>query len=1557
MRPHIFNNAIQPFASKINFPVTKISIVNTPFTVKSMGINAAFYTLDDTNDPDFSGLTNLTLLQQGVVPIINWWTGPGGQPVGYRAGEHVAIHYSGYFYTGLNSGETNFTFKAYGTETRALFTINSTATIFGANTSTYIKTDQWKDSQEVNIANGDPANGEVTLPADSWVSFDLFIFTRQHEKGFGIVWKDSSMDKFIPLSAGVCNTQPWYEETKQLNYITDISSITSRGDITGLSFDIPLEDSSETLNGYSFSNNTKRYTDVTDNSKFLKKHQLIYADIGYKTDQKSEYFGTSEYATITDASQAGLNFSTNDFMIDFWLKRNSASGRTDFIRKQGTIGSSPGYSIGMDSNNDLTFDVTDLGSSSITETITDVDYNDGKWHHVSLIVDRAANYYFYVDLVLKATGDASVLAQTISNSSIFILGGNSGVTSDIEISEVKIFNLGSGTFSFTDENIDAIIKDHFYRPARISEVLDSDSNVALSARYSMLERTSSNEFKDNSSNANHLFLVGTPDSIFTKYGGGGPAQAIATSDSLYSDFVRVFAGHIKKFESKRNPSGKDTITVQCESFEAMLKEQLNLNYPDKSDYWAAGFAGNIWDDEQPDGLNFSPAFDGWPIEEAVRVLLYKGNIDPVLTITKKKFLDENNAVVESGELLEKSTPRVVLEKARDYGNSGLAFISSTVDNEYRLPTNFGDKLFDYIMKVVEPYGWEWGSDGFYDGAFFLRARNNPSEIKTTQTGSPTFSGAWNAASADLDAVSGTYRETDTANSYVEWGFTGERVDLILTLRAGNVPADVGSLAFVTSGDFSTTNQAVFKNIEGDGFQANQRIIFELPTGAESTILQTNPQGDTWTFSPALSIAPPEETRVRNAVAKVEVVQNSSYDVTKIVNTTYVPSYFPEGADQVLQRQWISTGKNEIDEGYHVTITGNLRFFYHGFDPLTATNPCQFNVANNLKHTEHVIRVTRLSDAEVGGSDTRLGINSLFIFNKDITNSNYLFSTGDIVTTGTLFDLSIKDSGEDIRNDVTVVGKKLNAIVPGGVFGNGTINPNNPTTRFIISRAIDTNSILNSGSNNFTGRPLQTILIDPSIGSQERADFWAVNFLNEFRFAEKQGTFQALGHPLMEIGEPIFVDDEAKNIIDTSSVIWIETLAHTWKNKKSLTKIEVSSTPPAASFQPKIPVDINNFGGVAIQNIQISQGTSPASPYDPYTSDSEGKFIEITFDQIITGFLQIEVFGIDNNSYLGPITIKVADLVNTEGDDGRKGQARLVFGTNKKAIWDGVDQKGDWNKRYLVTDRDLRVGANYFASEPIIDSAGTLADYSTFFFIFTVKADDGTIYKYNTSNPPTGFPSKYVFMKRGNIVVPTITMSPDFVGGTPTNPPTGFFSTDNNGRGLGINITTDKPAQIRFIATHVPFGFSHIPGLGANIGGLLGKDFYTAGKLVSEAFAERTEFVQYNDHNEYFEPSRIFNIVENDWEILFQSNMVTDADYMISHYFVFEFLVTDKSGRTVRVKKAHYWDSASFGQFKTGLFRTALPKVFEGTAWYDGHAATADVSLWSLLIHTVNLIAT
>jgi hypothetical protein len=898
--------------------------------------------------------------------------------------------------------------------------------------------------------------------------------------------------------------------------------------------------------------------------------------------------------------------------------------------------------------------------------------------------------------------------------------------------------------------------------------------------------------------------------------------------SSVDEYVKKFTGVITEISPKRNSKDKDTITVKCRGFEEFLSTALNLNYPDKFDYWAAGYAGSEYGFDHPDGVDMPPTYDGWELTKVVQSLMTRAYIDPSLFIEKKTYVNNAGDSVAGNFLMERSSPEfVILDKGRNYGEPfATVEDDQVIDTSYVIQSNFGETITDYINKVVDIYGWEWGFSDYHNGAPFLKPKNNP--IQTKFVSDATFSGNWSDIQYDIDAVNGEYKDTTSNGAYAQFSFRGKRIELVLAMADSILSS--GAATRVTAG---STTSAVKVN-STSGFSAGNILVIQFDDTHEYSTISSTSGGDTINVSPPLEKIPIAGAFAKTASYSAEVRRGTSWGSGVSVLTTYQSGFWDSDDFQSTERVGWNQYRDPIGP-----LDFNRRLYYQGIDPRIARNPCKHLIASGLSYDDYLVRVTGL-----GG---RVGVNALFVYSDDPLTPVDTFRTGNDVEVGTVVELGLDDAIQDQRNDTIVVGRRLGAEVAG--IEDRTVNPNNPYYRHILSRAMDIGSIYDSDTQNFVGRPLQTIQIAPELSSQSRVDHWAVAFINRYRFPGRFPSYGCITNPLIEPGDCISIDDEGKSLVKYFDRAWVESINTAVSKTSIVDKIKTTTYAPWESFVPRKQFDsLANFGNLAIQNLNIKESATgetitTINPYDPYSSQENNNLVEITYDLNISGNVRIDVYNAAN--------IRVATLLNVATESEDLGWLHQDIGKNYKVIWDGVDMFGDHNKF---------AGLSQVVADPkkfyVAERSGV--EYETFYIKFTIKQNNGKLH-FITSRDDFLDPNQFIYTKRGNPVqlddtktfvvpkfIPEFSVDAVRFPITYTNPTEfGFFSNSavdahDNPTGLaiyfGVSDNNNKPVIAFVDITTYLIGVSEIklkPGTGT------GKGIKTFSKMYLAEIKEPT----------------------------------------------------------------------------------------------------------------------
>lgn len=255
-------------------------------------------------------------------------------------------------------------------------------------------------------------------------------------------------------------------------------------------------------------------------------------------------------------------------------------------------------------------------------------------------------------------------------------------------------------------------------------------------------------------------------------------------------------------------------------------------------------------------------------------------------------------------------------------------------------------------------------------------------------------------------------------------------------------------------------------------------------------------------------------------------------------------------------------------------------YYDGADPSTGLNPSIFNIASGLKYDRYVVTIQKSTSAGY------INLDGLLLYDEDVNYPSFNFKTSDQVSPGHVVELDISESAGEIRNTCIVLGKRTGTKT-GYVddFVTSDLNPNNPINTFYSSKAIDLNSISSPSAVNYSGVPLKTVIVEPSITSQEQADFIAFEFVKENRAGYKEVEFATLGNPLLEVNDCITVSDDIKSGITNTKKLWITSIENGMSDTY-ITKFSAIDIKPPSSYYQKPQPDLSKFGNNPIQNVKI-----------------------------------------------------------------------------------------------------------------------------------------------------------------------------------------------------------------------------------------------------------------------------------------------------------------------------------------------------------------------------------
>lgn len=234
----------------------------------------------------------------------------------------------------------------------------------------------------------------------------------------------------------------------------------------------------------------------------------------------------------------------------------------------------------------------------------------------------------------------------------------------------------------------------------------------------------------------------------------------------------LFTGYIVDFQ---HGDAASTIKLLLSDPSQTLITQFDRNRPDRIDYMTYNYRRRYIG---YDPMYDIPAFDNWPLEYAVRILLSRGGIDASLLEQplQSPFYGQTLAtaggrVIKKFEAWSMDNRRIKLARAVHYGNYGQAFTELLpADDPYLFPPINTKNLLGRAEELCDRYGYTLGFDAY--GHANLRKVHAPVAVSDFDAAEGTNS----TNGAAPEAHAGTYVQV-TTGGVISKTIRGSRIDI------------------------------------------------------------------------------------------------------------------------------------------------------------------------------------------------------------------------------------------------------------------------------------------------------------------------------------------------------------------------------------------------------------------------------------------------------------------------------------------------------------------------------------------------------------------------------------------------------------------------------------------------------------------------------------------------------------------------------------------------------------------------------------------------------------
>jgi len=369
----------------------------------------------------------------------------------------------------------------------------------------------------------------------------------------GLVYIGSNPGNTNGFDGEICEVRIWNDIRTQAE-ITANARVELDGDEAGLVGYWKMNDYTRLLD---LTSNSNDITVNTDDVTWVVDHPFRADGNTENTHSIDLEAGSSQYLSITDASQTGLDFTT-DFSIEAWVKLESAPATdVEYCIAQKWEDSSEGWVFAYrdsSSTKQLRLFYYD-GSTNITISTFNTDIQAGQWYHVAVTVDiSASTAKFYVNGKETAgtagTQDATTLGDTAHP---FQIGARATPSNYFDglIQNLRVWS---------EERTHAEIRQNM----GVRNPVDSNSKLQGNWLFD-------NDATDSSSNSNDLTPSGSP--VYS-------VDRLYNYDSFWSDAdpeTTSVDGHVKDADASWNTAHDETTAATVDYSGATFAIGVNKN--------------------------------------------------------------------------------------------------------------------------------------------------------------------------------------------------------------------------------------------------------------------------------------------------------------------------------------------------------------------------------------------------------------------------------------------------------------------------------------------------------------------------------------------------------------------------------------------------------------------------------------------------------------------------------------------------------------------------------------------------------------------------------------------------------------------------------------------------------------------------------------------------------------------------------------------------------------------------------------------------------------------
>lgn len=196
-------------------------------------------------------------------------------------------------------------------------------------------------------------------------------------------------------------------------------------------------------------------SDSSGNGNTLTDNNTVASSTTKQEGLRSADFerDNSEYLSITDGSQTGLDLTSN-FTIAFWYRPESVGAVVHGLVSKWTGASQRSYIVTKNASNQIQFNITSDGASAEDSVSSTGTLSAGTWYYITCVYEASTRMEVYINGASDTTNTTTIESAVFNSTGAFLIGADAGSGSPGNFADGLIDDVVVWNRALTDTEVD-----------------------------------------------------------------------------------------------------------------------------------------------------------------------------------------------------------------------------------------------------------------------------------------------------------------------------------------------------------------------------------------------------------------------------------------------------------------------------------------------------------------------------------------------------------------------------------------------------------------------------------------------------------------------------------------------------------------------------------------------------------------------------------------------------------------------------------------------------------------------------------------------------------------------------------------------------------------------------------------------------------------------------------------------------------------------------------------------------------------------------------------------